>query len=167
MQLPTLTAHRKVANPCHQGFHLRASVLAFLLGIAACTSQPPTAPLGPGSPPGTSPPPTDNIDWEAMTRLFDDPLFRLLPFQLANQEAARPLQFVVEGLVGGIAIRDIDVEAQLARIMRERQAYARLPDLAPGDAMILGSIALFEMRGRAFLDSDLGDAASPTPDGSR
>lgn len=124
------------------------AAIAFLSVAVACGSDPPTAPRIATPPPAATP---NQVDWDALARLFDDPLFRGLAAELTSQEEARPLARAADELVAGIRTRDIDVSAALDRLAQERLLYSQLPGFHHDDSALLSAFALFEMRGRSFL----------------
>ena len=131
-----------------------ALVLALVALAAACGSKSPTGPGTPNQPPVTPPPPPAiQLDWAALARLFDDPLFRRLPQLLENQSAATPLSGAVQSLIGGIHARNYDVtRSALTELAGARQTYGLSSSSVQADRMLLTTISLFEMRGWGFIN---------------
>lgn len=140
-----------VSRGTFHGIGLSLLLAAGLL-LAGCGSKHPAEPE-PGSP--------LIVDWDALARLFDDPLFTGLPLGLEDQGAAQPLVAAETELVNGIRARDFDVVLRaLSRIRVEREAYASCPCSVPGDTALLVAISLFETRGQGYLEHVIASAAS-------
>lgn len=119
-------------------------LVAMGLLFASCSSS--KHPAEPGLDPSIE------VDWDALARLFDDPLFLSLPLGLEDQGAAQALVAAEADLVGGIRARDLEVVlGALSRIRAEREAYGRCPCSIPGDVPLLLAISLFETRGLGYL----------------
>jgi hypothetical protein len=125
-------------------------LLAAGLLLAACGSKHPAEPG-----------PDPIVDWDALSRLFDDPLFTSLPLGLEDQGAAQPLVAAETELVNGIRARNLQVVLRaLSQVRVEREAYARCPCSIPGDTALLVAISLFETRGQGYLAHVNTSAAS-------
>lgn len=135
-------------------------VTLLVVAAAACGSKHPTGPTGPGAPPVTPPPaPTIELDWAALARLYDDPLFRQLPTLLENQGGASPLNLAVEQLVSGIRARNYDLtRSALLDLAGARQTYGLSLSTVQSDRMLLVAISLFELRGWGYINAATGSA---------
>ena len=130
------------------------SALTLIVVASACGSQHPTAPRI-ATPPAAplTPPPTPQVDWDGLARLFRDPLFESLPQKLEDQTAAQALNAAVTELDTAIRIRNYDMLLDaLGRIAEERAAYLDCSCYNQRELPLLLAISLFQMRARAYLN---------------
>ncbi len=140
----------------------KSLILTLFVVVAACGSKSPTGPGTPTPPPVTPPRPSVQLNWAALARLFDDPLFRQLPQLLDNQAAAAPLNSAAQNLVNGIRARNADLtRGALVELAGARQTYGLTISGVQADRMLLTAISLFEMRGWGYINS--ADAAVDAP----
>jgi hypothetical protein len=119
-----------------------------------CGSEHPMAPVAsvPVSRPPVSPP-TPSVDWEALARLFDDPLYRGLPSLLRDSESAEPLVARVAELSAAIQNRDVEsLERVLAAMPADREAYAARPGYTACESVLLIAMKIVELRGETFME---------------
>lgn len=145
------------------GDRIGAWSLATLLVVtmAACGSKSPTGPGNPVTPPPVTPPPapTIELDWAALARLYDDPLFRGLSVLLEDQAAAAPLDGAMERLVSGIRARNYDLtRSALLEVAGARQTYGLSIATVQSDRMLLVAVYLFEMRGWGYINAATANA---------
>jgi hypothetical protein len=134
----------------HTTLATRGLLFALILLAAACGSELPTSPRV--TPPTVPPPPTVEIDWSALARLFDDPLFKEVPVLLENQDAAAPLNAAVAQLLSGIHARNLDLtQSALVDLNEARQIYFSNPTYHMRDRPLLLALSLFEIRGRRYI----------------
>jgi hypothetical protein len=127
-------------------------LFAAVLLLVGCGSKHPAEPV---------PDPPMAVDWDALARLFDDPLFKSLPLDLVDQGAAQSLIAAQSELISGIRARDLEVVLPaLSTIRVERETYAMCPCYVPGDMPVLLAISLFEIRGHQYLAHESSSAAS-------
>jgi uncharacterized protein YaaW (UPF0174 family) len=140
----------------HMNVSLQRGALLLLTASLACGSQPPTAPDPPTVLPPIAPPPvaprSDSVDWEALKRLFADPLYRNLPTHLENHTLAEPLQASVGQLVASLETRNVDaLEEALRAVADERKAYAARREYSASESILLLAMQVVELRANAFL----------------
>ncbi len=133
-------------------FATSALVTLIVVAVSACGSKSPTGP--PVTPPPVTPPPSPGIqlDWVALTRLFDDPLFLSLPELLENQTAAAPIRTAVLQLVTGIHAKNYDLtRSALLDLGSARQTYGLAASHLPTDNVPLIAMSVFELRGWKYV----------------
>ena len=144
---------------------IRLGIVTLLVVVgAACGSKHPTGPTGPVTPPPVTPPaPTIELDWAALARLYDDPLFRELPMLLENPGDASPLNLAAQRLVSGIRARNYDLTRDaLLELAGARQTYGLSLSTVHSDRMLLVAISLFELRGWGYINAATGSAPLAT-----
>ena len=119
-----------------------------LLAIAACGSEPPTATHEPE-------PPVATVEWPALERVYDDPLYRRLPFLLADSSVGRALDGRMSELASAIHARDTGgLREAMGEIHAIREAYAAKPGDHRSETPVLAALVHFELRGGSYVRYD-------------
>ena len=95
------------------------------------------------------------MDWVGLENLYDDPLYRRIPFLLDEESVTRSLDDAMSALVIAVHDRDLArVKQAIASIHDARVAYAGGAGSDRHEEPQLLALYLFELRGMAYIRYD-------------
>lgn len=95
------------------------------------------------------------MDWVGLENLYDDPLYRRLPFLLDEESVTRSLDDAMSALVIAIHERDLTrVKQAIASIHDARAGYAGNAGADRHEEPQLLALYHFELRGMAYIRYD-------------